>query len=53
MSTEKIDSLDANFTVTDREANEARLTAYALDRSPLLARFVVPGVAPELPEQAE
>jgi RecB family exonuclease len=31
----------------------AGLTAYALDRSPLLARFVVPGVAPELPEQAE
>jgi ATP-dependent helicase/nuclease subunit B len=27
---------------------EAGLSAYALDRSPLLARFVVPGVAPEL-----
>ena len=30
MSTEKNDPLDAEFTVTDREVREARLTAYAL-----------------------
>ena len=32
---------------------EAGLTAYALDRSPLLGRFVVPGVAPELADPSE